>query len=154
MGLNVLVNIKGDAVLMRKIKNLGEELLNLKEAFEHIGEDIAAYSSGQTFTDQGGNLGTPWQQLSAATQIQKIKHYPEYAAVPLMRTGDMSRSFTYKAEERGVEVVNTAPHFKYHQSTAPRKKLPRRPMFAINNDIKKIIRKHIHDAMVAKIAGL
>jgi hypothetical protein len=151
---SVAMKISGDDVAIRKLKNLGLTWLEWKDALDDAGKNIVAYSEGQVFASMGGVFGTPWQALSPSTQAQKQQHYPQYAAVPLMRTGAMSKAFDHTATAIHLEVVNNTSYFKYHQSEAPREKIPRRQMFGINNDIKEIVRKAFHKAALKKLAGL
>lgn len=152
IGINI--NISGDMEFMAKLAKLPIELLDFKEALNETGKELKAYFGGQAFESQGGVFGTPWKALAGSTQAQKAKHYRQYAAVPLMRTGDMKKGFTYKAGATHLEVTNKMDYFKYHQSTESRHKIPRRPMMGINKDVKNIIRKAFYKAMIAKMAGL
>ncbi len=51
----------------------------------------------------------------------------------------MRNSFTYRPlnPKTSVEMYNTTDYFKYHQSSRPRTKLPRREMFVVNAKIEK-----------------
>lgn len=153
-GLSVEVAISGDAQFTSKLEGIIPALADFKEALEETGKGLKSYFSNQVFDSQGGVYGTPWQSLSAGTVAFKAKHYYQYQAVPLIETGTMRNSFEYKASSRSLAVTNTAPYFKYHQSTAPRTIMPRRPMFAINSAVKRIIQESFEKAFIAKMAGL
>lgn len=152
-GLGVEVNVAGDAGFIRKLRGL-VGLMDFSEALRETGENLKEYFGGQVFESHGGVYGTPWKALSPATVAFKSRHFRQFAAVPLQATGEMRRSFAYHASATHLEIINEAPYFKYHQSTEPRKKLPRRPMFAINRDVKAIIRHSFEKAMAKKIGGL
>lgn len=146
---SLAVNIRGDAKFMNKLKELGGlEALSFKEALEKAGDELVAYYGGQVFEGQGNVFGTPWRSLSPRTVAFKERHFRQYSAVPLMATGTMRESFTRTATELHLEVGNSAPYFKYHQSTAPRTKIPRRPMIAINDDVKDIVRDAVREKMI------
>lgn len=152
--LQLDVKIAGDAKVMEKLKALGEDFLEFDEAMHEIGEELISYYGGQAYKSQGGVYGTPWAQLAPSTQAYKIKHYPQYAAVPLMRTGAMAKSFGYVASAKEVEILNVADYFVYHQSSEPRHKLPRRPMLGVNDDVKKVIKKVIEEDLRGKLRSL
>lgn len=139
---------------MKKLEELGTDFLKFDEAMKKIGEELIVYYGGQAFKSQGGVFGTPWAPLAPSTQAYKLKHYTQYAAVPLMRTGTMAKSFGYIATSKQVEIVNTADYFEYHQSSEPRHKIPRRVMFGINDDVKNIIGKVIKADINTKLGAL
>jgi hypothetical protein len=154
MAINVGINISGEASAIKKLEHLGATWGEWKEALDETGKGLKSYFGGRVFASQGGVFGTPWASLSPSTQAYKSLHYRQYAAVPLMATGTMKESFKYSATGTHLEITNEADYFKYHQSTAERSKLPRRPMFAINTDVKNIIKAAFHKAAMAKVSGL
>lgn len=153
-GLNIAINIQGDKSFMRKLENLGKTWFEWKAAFEETGVNLKGYFAGQAYDSMGGVFGTPWAQLSPSTIAQKSKHYATYASVPLMRTTTMRESFEHKASATHLEITNSAPYFVYHQSSEPRHKIPRRPMFGINHDVKEIIRLAFDKVALVKIREL
>lgn len=154
MALSVSVSVKGNAAFMQKLVALGPALTDFRKPLKDIGDELVKYYSGQVFESQGGVFGTPWAQLSPATQAYKAKHYAAYAAVPLVATGTMRKSFRSSVTPRRLVIDNTAPYFVYHQSTTPRHKLPRRPMLGVNDDVKSIIKQIITNDLNKKIGGL
>lgn len=153
-GISVAVNISGDAKFMSKLSGLMPALLDWTEALDKAGSDMVAYFSEQPFKSQGGVFGTPWAALSPRTIAIKSELYREYAAQPLIATTTMKNSFEHSATSTHLEVTNSAPYFVYHQSTAPRHKIPRRPMFAVNDDVKGIIQDAFESNLATKIGGL
>ncbi len=148
-GLGVHVNISGDSGFIKKLAGL-ENVLEFTEALRKTGENLVNYFGNQVFESHGGVYGTPWQALSASTVAFKSKHFRQFAAVPLQATGTMKRSFKHSSSALHLEITNEADYFKYHQSTESRSRLPRRPMFAINRDVKAIIRHSFEEAFTAK----
>lgn len=63
----------------------------------------------------------------------------------------MQFSFYANATSNSVTIGNTKPYFKYHQSTAPRKHLPRRQMLGINEDVISIVRQLAQAELGAKV---
>ena len=149
--MRIDIIVKGDKETKAKLNRLGKSIYNLKNAMELIGRDSARYFSNQGFSSQGGVFGSPWPPLSTRTLTSKNKSYP--GRPPLVRTGQMQNSFEFNASSSSVVIGNTSPHFKYHQSTLPRRKLPRRPTMGINDPIRRIITEHIHNEIRKKIAS-
>ena len=149
--MQITIQVKGDKETKAKLQRLGKSIYNLKRAMELIGRDSADYFSNQGFASQGGVFGSPWQPLSARTLSQKNKSYPGRG--PLVRTGTMQDSFEYNSSNSSVIVTNSAPYFKYHQSTLPRTKIPRRQTMGVNDPVRRIISQHIHDEIRRKIAS-
>lgn len=147
--LNVQINIQGTPELINKFKRLNSGLTDFSPAMTEIGKLVEDYYSGQVFSSQGAVLGLKWPTLKATTIKNKLKHYPQYATTPLIRTGAMKNSFKSKPTRKDVTISNTAEYFKYHQSTAARSKLPRRAMMSINKDVKSIV-KQVIEADIAK----
>lgn len=63
----------------------------------------------------------------------------------------MQFSFYANADANSVVIGNSQPYFKYHQSTAPRTRLPRRQMLGINDDVRGIAQQLIQADIAAKI---
>lgn len=146
---SLTIKVSGTADIHRKLRKLGTSLTDLRISMMEIGDDTARYFSNQGFNSQGGVFGAVWKPLTRSTMNQKAKKYPGRS--PLVRTGKMRDSFTYVASSRQVLVGNSADYFKYHQSTLPRNKLPRRQMMGVNSQIQKIIKERIEDDVRRKI---
>lgn len=114
-----------------------------------IGDEAARYFANQGFSSQGGVFGARWSPLAKRTIVQKSKRFPGKS--PLVRTGKMRDSFTYSASSRQVVIGNKMDYFKYHQSTLPRTKLPRRQMMGVNGPVRKMVQDIISDEIKLKI---
>ncbi len=66
----------------------------------------------------------------------------------------MQKSFTSKATDKGVDIENTAKYFKYHQSSAPRTKMPYRPMMGVNSAVEGAIKNRIQAGVRRRIDGV
>lgn len=152
--MQIQVTITGDKELLRGLKKLGQELYMLKSAMEDIGKDLSDYYSNEAFASQGGVFGTPWPRLSSKYASRKARIYAGRS--PLIASGKMKESFDYKADNTSVYISNTAKQFKYHQSSAPRLKLPRRAMIGKNRAIVDIVETIVKQEVTRKIkkAGL
>lgn len=151
--LTVEVRITGAKEMIAKLKQINTSLLNFREPLAQIGKELESYYSNNVFSDQGASLGVRWPTLAAKTIMYKKKHYPQYATTPLIATGTMKDSFVSKATINTVTVTNTAPQFKYHQSSAARKKIPYRPMMGINDDVKTIVKTILQADITQKLQG-
>lgn len=157
MALAIRVFVEADAPLAN-LDKIGKSFVMFKDAFQSIGKELTSYFSQQVFNSEGGILGDKWAPLNEryrnykatghtvldlALQREKrigdgVNVYPGRGI--LVRTGAMQNSFTYDADNNSLTVGNTADYFVFHQSTRePREKIPRRPMMALNEDVKTII---------------
>lgn len=147
--MNIVVTITGSAAVQAKLRKLGSSLYDLKASMADIGRDAADYYANQGFGSQGGVFGQSWRPLSVRYAAKKAGTYP--GRPPLIATGKMKNSFTYSSTPSSVLVSNTAPQFKYHQSSAPRSKIPRRVMMGVNEPVKRIVRETIQAEITRKI---
>jgi hypothetical protein len=109
------------------------------------------YFAGIAFQDHGSAFDNPWPPLAPSTVKDKEAHW---RGLPdMVRTGRMRNSFSYKLEPNAVRLLNTAPYFKYHQSAAARKKLPRRQMIGVNVALMAIVETAIKKQVDVIIAG-
>lgn len=85
------------------------------------------------FETEGEFSGERWQELAPRTLDDKAKH-PEWRQEILRRTDRLYDSLTSVTEDTDEEITATSyafgtlvPWGRYHQSTEPRTKIPRRP---------------------------
>jgi len=147
--MNVSITITGTREVRAKIKKLGSSIYDLKSSMSVIGRQAADYYANQGMLSQGGVFGSGWKPLSARYAARKAKLYPGRPI--LVATGTMKDSFNYSATSTSVLVGNTAPQFKYHQSSEPRTKIPRRPMLGVNDQIKRMVREELTREITQKI---
>lgn len=152
--LHVAVTIRGDKEVRQKLTRLGSQLFKLRPEMMQIGSELKRYYSGPVFASQGAVLGTKWRQNAPATRAYKARRYPGTGTKTLVRTGRMQKSFDMTATNTSVTIENTAPYFKYHQSSAPRRKMPYRPMMGVNGDVKSVVRQIIERGVRRKIDGM
>jgi len=153
--LSVSIEIKGDKETIAALGKLGSSLLNFQMAMRSIGKELVSYYGNNVMNSQGGAIGQRWPALKQSTKEAKAKRY--YTSTPLVNTGTMKQSFDSMAPDlNSVTIGNKAPYFVYHQSSAPRSKLPRRVMMSTGGNVKGIIGQIIDADIKAKIqkAGL
>lgn len=145
MSLSVTIHITGDKEVMRRVEKLGTDLYRLRPAMDVIGKGVAEYYSTIGITDRGKPWNNPWPDYSPTYKIWKEINYP---GRPMMVLGgpkseNLKDSFAWQATNTGVRIYNTASYFKYHQSSAPRTKIPRRQIMGINNPIRRMVSEAI-----------
>ncbi len=147
--LELNFTIEGEKQLSRRLRGIEAKFKDWKPEFRKTGSTLLK-TFRDNFQTQGRTLGVPWQRLKPSTIKQKIKL--GYAgAGPLVRTGLMKRSFLSRPSSKQVVVSNPTPYFPYHQSSATRKKLPRRVMMKIDNiraqEIVKIFQRSVQEML-------
>lgn len=153
--LDIKLEVKGDKEIKQMLTGVGLDVKDLRGAMKSVGGNISYnYFGGKVFASRGQIIGQPWAKLSDRYAAQKAKRWP--GRIPLVRTGVMRQSWKYTTTPMSVTITNTAPYFKYHQSTKARKKLPRRAMIGIGkqmqDDITNTIALHLQRA-IKKRAG-
>ncbi|HMT18554.1 MAG TPA: hypothetical protein PKD15_00800 [Candidatus Saccharibacteria bacterium] len=179
--MQITIQVKGDRAVQAKLRRLGQSVYQLKAAMNRIGQDASRYYSTRGFASQGGVFGKPWQPLSPITLLARGHNvevenasaanfggfllgrrlqsgldgnFGSNSIAPLVDSGKMQNSFEFEASSQSVLISNSATYFKYHQSTLPRKRLPRRATMGINEPIKRMIRMHINDEVRKKIMSV
>jgi hypothetical protein len=150
-GLDLKLQVKNDEQVKKMLTELGLDLRNLRGAMNEVGRTTINYFGGQVFASRGATIngGQRWQRLNDKYAAQKAK---KYAGRPiLVRTGQMQTSFKYSSTGTSVEITNTAPHFKYHQSSDTRRVLPRRVMIGVYQGMQADVTATIASALAKKI---
>jgi len=130
----VSIKISGLPKVIDRFNKLSNKVKDFTPEFTALGEYLTQYYSGEAFLSEGQVFGKRWAKLKSSTISAKIKKYP--GRQPLEATGEMRKGFEAKAGAKQLIVKNTSDHFKYHQSSRPRTRLPRRVMIGWNNTIK------------------
>lgn len=149
--MQVTITIRGSSEVKSRMRKLGVSLYDFSTAMQKIGEWAARYYASQGFISQGGVYGNVWPRLSARTVYAKSKLYPQHVNTPLVASGKMKDSFMFTSNKEQVIIGNKMPYYKYHQSTAPRHKIPRRQMAGVNDPIKQIVRSLIREDIARKL---
>lgn len=143
--MQISIIVTGSKETRRKLEKLGDGILNMPGAMKDIGERLTRYYSTVGFLSQGGVYQKRWAPLSLNYARRKARMYP--GRPPLVKTGKMISGFRYDHGPQQVRIYNRMPHFKYHQSTEPRSKIPRRATMGINSEVKRdigeAVKKHI-----------
>jgi hypothetical protein len=141
--MQLQVKILGDKETIAYLHTVSGKLRDMSTPMKEIGTELKDYFSNDVFATQGGALGVKWPGLADSTIKQKSRRYRSYAVTPLVRTGAMKKAFYSKTDRSSVTIGNDASQFVYHQSSAPRKKIPYRPMLLINEHVESVANRVI-----------
>lgn len=134
--------LEGEEVISRELAGLESRMGDMTPAWPAV---LAVFRTIMTraFVTEGASTGSPWPQLAASTVKQREREGFGGAHPILARTHALERALT---TEGGASIVVELPnyfavsvdldYFKYHQSKAPRKKIPRRAPINLTQDDK------------------
>lgn len=137
--ITLTATIEGDKQLSRRLMKIPDNIGDFKEPLFKIGREVRL-SVDANFSSRGALFGERW--------APRKDHKPH----PLLeKTGTMRRAFAQNLGPMYVEIFNPTEYFKYHQSKAPRKRLPRRVMLKLD-EIRKIFiqkefQRHIRESI-------
>lgn len=132
--------IDGQLQLSRVLLGLSVAVKDWTPAFEKSGEDLTRFFSYDVFESEGEAIDENWSPLSKAYALRKEKLYP--GKTILDASGLMRDSFLSQADSTSLKIWNAAEYFKYHQSSAPRTKMPRRVMMRLTEDLREVVVKN------------
>ncbi len=142
--VGITIDLQGEKLMSRALEM---SALKIADFTAPLAASAAALQkSFQMNFDEDGGLYGGWAprkpQMRAGARIDT---WPL-----LQKTGAMRSSFYSDITPTMATLGNHAPYFKYHQSSAPRTRLPRRVMIGITNSdkvvIQKIFQQHILDS--------
>lgn len=133
--------IDGLRVIDRRLDALVERISDARPAWPEVLRVFQSIAA-DTFRSEGAaNAGGVWPPLAPRTNADRIRQgYPPEHPI-LRRSGDLERSVTSRSGDTILVqtptyfAVGTAvPYVVYHQSRAPRKRLPRRAVVDLTTD--------------------
>lgn len=134
--------IEGDIQLVRNLRGVGEGVKDWTPAFKEAAENLKKVFSVDVFRTEGQVIGEKWAPLKPTYLAQKVKQgFPEQT---LIKRGILRSSFQSETGKDYAIITNSSPYFKYHQSKAPRSKLPRRIMMKLGSAQKTMVVKVFH----------
>lgn len=147
------LDIAGEVQLDRGIARFSDGVTDYRGIWPIIEDDFYAQEKDQ-FRSEGTEGGEQWQALSPEYAGWKEAHFPGQPI--LQRSGNLERSLTtgsdpnsVKIEERKTLTLGTrVPYAIYHQSIAPRTKLPRRPEIMLTEAFKRGVMHHMQTYLV------
>lgn len=143
MGFQIEWSVEGDKQLSRVLIGMASSMKDYTTPFSQSADYLRETFSRDVFDTQGGAIGEKWKRLSPYTVAQKARR--GYPSTPLVGSGAMRESFKTLVSTDQAVVYNTAAYFKYHQSKAPRTKLPRRLMMKLAPNLKEQVVKYFQE---------
>lgn len=147
------LEIAGEVQLDRGIARFSEACDDYRPIWGVIADDFYAEEKAQ-FRSEGREGGEAWKALSPEYAGWKEVNFPGKRI--LERTGDLEASLTRANDPNGVRIEerkaltlgSRLPYAIYHQSPAPRKRLPRRPEIMLTEDFKRGVMRNLHVFLV------
>jgi len=130
-------SIEGEAQLSRRLNSLGNMTKNFKPEFKKSGDFLKGFFGGEVFDTEGAAIKEKWVGGKSYNRLQ--------------RSGRMRRSFKAKSDKLSASIWNATDYFKYHQSKQPRRKLPRRIMMKLTNQLKNKIIQIFHAGVYKRV---
>jgi hypothetical protein len=136
------LSVEGEVVIDRVLQGIEDRTRDLTPVWPTV-VTIFRGIVAKAFATEGGSTGAPWAPLAPRTQADRKRQGFPPAHPILQRTGKLMRALTIG---EGAAVVTTpvslryvvsnqeTPYFKYHQSRAPRTRLPRRAPVLLTAD--------------------
>lgn len=138
------LTVEGDLVVDRILQGIEGAARDLTPAWPAV---VAVFQAieARVFASEGASTGAPWPQLKPSTQSDRARKGFPPAHPILERTGKLKRALTIgegafvaasPTSMRYILSEEQAGYFKYHQSTRPRTRLPRRAPVLLTADDK------------------
>ena len=128
MPLNLNAKVDGKNRISARFNDIERGLKNFREPLTEANKYMLG-EIDKNFNAEGGVVTKKWTKLSPKYETIKKRKYGDVGI--LHATGRMRAAFKSKIDRKKVVISNTAEYFEYHQSSAPRRKLPRRVMLDI-----------------------
>lgn len=142
--LNLSFEVEGEVQLNRALGVLMARTNDLSTVWPGV-RDVLIEEAAAQFGSEGSHGGTPWPALSPPYAAWKAAHYGQKPI--LVRTGALKTSLTaagsgdmlFQPGRTGMSWGTHVSYSVYHQSPAPRRRLPRRPMVMLTETAKREI---------------
>lgn len=144
-------SIDGEVQLSKILLGVSAAVQDWTPALSKSSEDLIEVLSYDVFETEGEAIDEVWAPLSPAYAKQKERIYP--GETILTASGLMRESFTSLVDPTSLTIGNAMEYFKYHQSSAPRTKLPRRVMMRLNENMKDMVIKNFQTQMQEQLGG-
>lgn len=149
------LRVEGVLVVDRLLRGIEEHARDLTPAWPQVVMAFRAIEKKAFETEGGSTDDGPWPELAPKTQRERARLGYGAAHPILQRTQKLHRALTlgvgvYERMTRDSLALQLEPdlkYFDYHQSRAPRKRLPRRAMVSLTEqdrqELMRPIRLHI-----------
>jgi hypothetical protein len=137
------LTVEGLPEVDRFMAGMADRMTDVSPAWPKVVEVFQAIVA-RAFATEGASTGAPWPQLAKRTQMQRAKLGFPPAHPILERRGTLKRALTtgegayVRTSPTSLEYLLSSEvgYFKYHQSRAPRSRLPRRAPVLLTGDDK------------------
>lgn len=133
--------VEGQAVVARRFRALADRIDDPSPAWPDVRLVFFDVMAEIEDSEGGESDAGAWADLAPSTQADRQRHGFPPAHPILERSGRLRRSLTLPGPEsvyvptRGFVILGSrVPYFVYHQSTAPRTRLPRRAPISLTSD--------------------
>lgn len=147
--LSISMSLSNAVRVQKMLGELGLSLSDLKSGMEDVGTDAVKFFSNSVFVSRGGAIGVTWPRLSTSYAADKAKRFPGRPL--LVASGAMREGFEHEASQMSVTISNPTPHFKYHQSSRARKRIPRRQMLGMSPQLQKRVTRTLAGSLAKKV---
>lgn len=147
--MNITITISGDKEVIKKLGNLEKIFGSWRGELKDSTDFMKKYYSTRVFDLEGQMFGNRWAPVRPVYDTFKRTHALLFGT--LQFSGKMQGSFDSSVTDTEGEVSNSASYFVYHQSSAPRSKLPRRRMIGIDDTQKKYVLQVFRKGVTSKI---
>ena len=143
--LELYSTLEGDKELLRRLRTEESKLKDFTEPLQQS-SDVVLKDIRINFDSEGGLVGG-WTPLAQATIRGRIRK--GYGSAPiLVNTGKYKNSFRAMVDSsKAVIDAWGVTYHKYHQSMAPRIKIPRRQTLFLREETKKEIIRFFQEYM-------
>lgn len=139
--VRVTLSLEGELVIDRVLAGIEERASDLRPAWPAVLKAFQA-AVGRAFASEGASTGAPWAPLAKSTQAERVRLGFGAAHPILKRTGKLERALTLGEgafasmgpSSLALRLSSEIEYFKYHQSTKPRRHLPRRAPVLLTAD--------------------
>lgn len=154
-GLLAEIEVHGVPIVRRRLLRFADRAMDATSAWEGVAR-ILRRAVGLNFETYGAYGGSPWRALKPATRARKLREGLDPRI--LRATGRLFESFVNEASpdhiyEPGPQEFrwgSRVPYGVYHQSRAPRTKIPYRPPVRLNEVDRRGVVRELQQTMVGE----
>ena len=153
MTVPIAIEVTGVEEVVERIGGIADRVGKLRPAFEVVADLLEGHVA-KTFATQGSRIGQAWQALAVSTVRARTNRTGYYGlrgpsgagpAGPVLQwSGRLLRSFRRggvahfrRVSDTGLIWGSGVRYGVFHQSKAPRSRLPRRPMLGFRDEFQR-----------------
>jgi len=108
------------------------------------------------FQSEGSHSGFPWPRLSMSTRKERARLGYGASGPILVRTGDLKKSLTQRGDINAIRTITPrmwvygtkVGYGIFHQSRAPRMRLPFRPFLVVTRNFRLFVVRRFHEFII------